>query len=74
MNITINQSTTTEPVKVSHAKTHRELSREWARRKYYAGRVEKWQEALEYMLSLNGDIPELAEQMAKKYRIGKIKY
>lgn len=86
MNITIQkQPTTTKYIRVRKTNRHpeteverhanrQETSREWARRRYHEIRTNKWQEALEYMLTLKGEIPELASQLADKYNISKVKY
>lgn len=49
----------------------REYSREQARRRAYRMRVLEWEKALNYLLTLEGGVEELAEEMAKVYRLGR---
>lgn len=71
MNIVIDQATSrAEELKINH----RIYARKSARKRYHQNRTKKWEEALAYLLTLEGDLPELADKMAEKYNISKRKY
>lgn len=53
---------------------HRACSRNYHRRRQEAEGAKKWKEALDYLLSLQGELPDLAKEMAKKYSINKKRY
>ena len=85
MNITVEKQDTTETITVKRKwerakddaerlERHRATSKLSARRRYKEIRTEKWKEALEYLLTLEGDIDDLAPMMADKYNISKLKY
>lgn len=70
MNIVIDQATSrAERLKINH----RMYARKSARKRYHQNRTKKWEEALAYLLTLEGDLPELADKMAEKYNISKRK-
>ena len=85
MKLTINTQPTTEQVKVrkysrtpkddsERAERHRAVARNLQRRYAYNKRVEKWTEALTYLLAQSGEVEELAGVMAKRYNINKQNY
>lgn len=71
MNIKVEKQANTEQIKVNR---HREVARASARRRYKEIRTNKWHEALEYLLTLEGEIDDIAPMMADKYNISKVKY
>ena len=56
------------------AERHRAVARNLQRRYAYNKRVEKWTEALTYLLAQSGNVEELAGVMAKRYNINKQNY
>lgn len=85
MNIKVEKQATTTAIKVKRkwerakddderAERHREVSRQSARKRYKQIRTAKWSEALEYLLTLEGDIQDIAPIMADKYNISKLRY
>lgn len=56
------------------AERHRAVARRTQQRYYYKQRVERWTEALTYLLAQEGDIEDLAETMARRYHIRKIQH
>lgn len=77
MNITVEQITKQveiTPRKTRQGNRHQEIARLSQRKKYHRERVVKWREALSYALTQEGDMDTLAETMARRYNISKVKY
>ena len=85
MKVIITTQQNTEQVEVRHhqrkpkddaerAERHRAVARRTQQRYYYKQRVERWTEALTYLLTQEGDIEDLAEAMARRYHIRKIRH
>ena len=53
---------------------HRTVCKTYARKKYKDIRTAKWQGALEYLMTLEGEIDDIAPLMADKYNINLLKH